>query len=159
VPLSGNIGFTGSEKGTFQTELSYDLVYLAMLKQGREFYDDQNRLRITHSVLWKAGYNISNRLAVDALFSYVAQERRISYQGTENRVHTHRVGDAVLIGKLLLSSMTGPGMEIQLNVVPEIPLYSQVKGVQLTPSFRIQAGIYYRFGGKNQNRQTEGSII
>ena len=32
VPLSGNIGFEGANQGAFQMELSYDLNYLATLK-------------------------------------------------------------------------------------------------------------------------------
>jgi len=40
---------------------------------------------------------------------------------------------------------------IILHLVPEIPLYSKVNGIQLTPTFRMQVGIYYRFGQKKED--------
>jgi hypothetical protein len=42
------------------------------------------------------------------------------------------------------------GPKTIVHVIPEIPLYSRVEGIQLTPTFRIQAGIYHRFGRNNQ---------
>jgi hypothetical protein len=45
----------------------------------------------------------------------------------------------------------GPNTLIQL--VPEIPVKSRVVGIQLTPTFRIQTGIYHTFG----NIKTEES--
>ena len=35
-----------------------------------------------------------------------------------------------------------------LTVIPEIPVYSRVEGIQLTPTFRFQAGLYHSFGDR-----------
>jgi hypothetical protein len=122
VPLSGNIGFQGAAPGAFQMDLSYDLNYLSTLKNGADLYPDENRERITQSFLLKAGYSITNMLAVDALFSYVSQTRNITYQEVVNSVHTRGIGDAVVITKLILSSLSETGTEIQLGAGPKIPL-------------------------------------
>ena len=37
-----------------------------------------------------------------------------------------------------------------IQLAPEIPLVSIVNGIQLTPTFRLQAGIYYTFGRKKE---------
>ena len=121
VPLSGNIGFEGADQGAFQMELSYDLNYLATLKDGSDVYTNETRRRITQSVLLKAGYSITSWMAVDALFSYVNQSRRITYQEAVNDVSTNGIGDAVLIAKFILSSFSKTGTEIQLGAGPKIP--------------------------------------
>jgi len=100
VPLSGNIGFEGSERATLQMELSYDLNYLATLKNGSEVYNDGNRRRLTQSILLKSGYQITNWLAVDALFSYVFQARRIVGHEQSDLVQTNGLGDALLMARL-----------------------------------------------------------
>jgi len=42
-----------------------------------------------------------------------------------------------------------------LHLLPEIPVYSRVNGIQLSPTFRIQAGLYILLTGRqkmeNQN--------
>lgn len=121
VPLSGNIGFDGSERGTLQMELSYDLNYLATLKNGADIYQDETRRRTTQSLLFKTGYSISERWAVDGLFTYVKQGRRITYSGQVNQVQTSGIGDAVVILKYVLSSLADTGTEFQLGAGPKIP--------------------------------------
>jgi hypothetical protein len=122
VPLSGNIGFEGAAKGTLQTEWSYNLNYLATLKNGTEIYEDENRQRITHSFLLKLGYSINNWFAVDALFSYVLQERKIFFNDQVNHENAHGLGDAVLMAKFILSSVSVNGSELQLGLGPKLPL-------------------------------------
>ncbi len=122
VPLSGNIGFSGSSRGTWQFELGYDLNYLSTLKQEREIYEGDSRKRLTHSLLFKTGYSISGRFAVDALFTFVQQDRRVVYEETANLVQTRGIGDAVIIGKMVLSSFAEKGTEFQLGAGPKIPL-------------------------------------
>jgi len=122
VPLSGNIGFEGAARGTLQMELSYDLNYLATLKTGSEIYEDGTRQRITHSFLVKSGYSINRWFAVDALFSYVLQERKITFNEQINQVNTHGLGDAILMAKFILSSLSETGSEFQLGLGPKLPL-------------------------------------
>ena len=124
VPLSGNIGFTGAETGTLQAEVSYDLNYLATLKNGSEVYPEKSRKRITQSLLLKSGYSITRWLAVDALFTYVNQERKVSIQEQTYRVSTRGVGDAVILPKFTLSSISTNGHEIQLGAGLKVPLGS-----------------------------------
>ena len=50
VPLSGNIGFEGSNRGTLQMELGYDLNYISTLKEEAETLEDESRLRTTQSI-------------------------------------------------------------------------------------------------------------
>jgi len=122
VPLSGNIGFEGAESGTLQMELSYDLNYLATLKTGSEIYEDGTRQRTTHSLLVKAGYSIKHWLAIDALFSYVFQGRRITFDDQINQVDTRGLGDAVLMAKFILLNLPEAGSELQLGIGPKLPL-------------------------------------
>ncbi len=42
VPLSGNIGFEGSNRGTLQMELGYDLNYISTLKKEDEWVEKKN---------------------------------------------------------------------------------------------------------------------
>ena len=102
VPLSGNIGFEGADKGAFQLEVSYDLNYLATLKNGSDVYADESRRRITQSVLLKTGYSFNSWLAFDALFSYVGQSRSVTFQGETNHSNTSGIGDAVYITNLVI---------------------------------------------------------
>lgn len=121
VPLSGNIGFEGADQGALQMEISYDLNYLATLKNGSDIYTDESRRRITQSVLLKAGYSLSSWFAFDALFSYVRQGRSVAYQEATNHSNTSGIGDAVFITKFILSRYAESGTEIQLGAGPKIP--------------------------------------
>ena len=122
VPLSGNIGFDGADRGTFQLELSYDLNVLATLKNGAEVYDDEARERITQSVLMKTGYSLTSWMALDAIISYVWQSRTISYQGAVTNDRTNGPGDAVVMAKFVVSRLGENGTEIQLGAGPKIPV-------------------------------------
>jgi len=122
VPLSGNIGFQGAPSGTLQMEFSYDLNFLATLKTGTEIYEDGTRQRITHSFLVKTGYSINRWFAIDALFSYVLQGRKISYNEQIDQVNTHGLGDAILMAKFILSNISESGSEFQLGIGPKLPL-------------------------------------
>lgn len=122
VPLSGNIGFEGAARGTLQLELSYDLNYLSTLKNGSEIYEDEIRQRITHSLLLKSGYSVNDWLAIDALFSYVFQGRRITFDDQISQTNTHGFGDAVLMAKFILSRISDQGSELQLGIGPKLPL-------------------------------------
>ena len=122
VPLSGNIGFEGAARGTLQMELSFDLNYLSTLKNGTKVYEDETRQRVTQSLLLKTGYSINSWFAVDALFSFVFQERKIASYDQINQTNTMGLGDAVLMVKFLLSKISETRTEIQLGMGPKIPL-------------------------------------
>jgi hypothetical protein len=103
-------------------ELSYDLNYLATLKNGSEIYADESRRRITQSILLKSGYQLTPWLAVDALFTYVFQDRRIVVPEGVNQVQTNGLGDALLMARVVLSKISVSGTELQLGLGPKIPL-------------------------------------
>lgn len=144
VPLSGNIGFESSNQGTIQMELSYDLNYLATLKDGSEVYSDESRRRITQSILLKTGYSLNNWLAIDALFSFVNQGRKIFHLEEVNEVKTNGIGDAVVITKFILSRLSSNGTELQLGVGPKIPLgksdLTEDRGITLNADLQPGSG-------------------
>ncbi|MEN8203561.1 MAG: hypothetical protein ABFS28_13275 [Bacteroidota bacterium] len=144
VPLSGNIGFAGNERGTIQMELSYDVNYLATLKNGSEIFTDGTRRRITQSILLKSGYQVTPWLAVDALFTYVFQERRIVLLKQNDLVQTNGLGDALLMARFLLSEISVTGTELQLGLGPKIPLgrsdLSDLRGIALNADLQAGSG-------------------
>ncbi len=144
VPLSGNIGFVGADRGSIQTELSYDLNYLTTLKDGTDVYADENRKRNTHSLLLKGGYSLNKRLAIDALFSYVFQQRKVTFLEGINTVQTHGLGDAVLMLKFIPLRISTSGHELQLGAGPKIPLgksdLSDERGITLNADLQPGSG-------------------
>ena len=96
-------------------EVSYDLNYLATLKNGSDVYVDESRRRITQSLLLKGGYSFNRWLAIDALFSYVYQGRRITYLEESNHTNTHGLGDAVVMAKFILSRISDSGSALHLS--------------------------------------------
>lgn len=144
VPLSGNIGFQGGIQGSLQMELSIDVNYLATLKNGSEVLVDESRLRTTQSILLKSGYNLREWLAIDALFSYVFQARRITFLEQQNQVNTHGVGDAVLLARFILSRISDSGTEVQLGLGPKLPLgrsdLSKQNGIALNADLQPGSG-------------------
>lgn len=179
VPLSGNIGFTGAEKGTLQAEISYDLNYLQTLKNEWEVYPETSRKRVTQSILLKSGYSINSWLSVDALFSYVSQEREITILEETYQVRTSGIGDAVILPKITLARLSQRGYELQLGSGLKVPLgrtdHEDERGIVLNadmqpgsgtwdvitwayyarqfnfrPSLVVSARVLGRFNGKNR---------
>ena len=99
VPVSSNLGMPASEVGVFQGSVNYDLNVLNTLKTGKEILADRNRRRTTHAALLELGYTFSRRWSIDALFSYVRQERNVNNFGTDQFTSTSGIGDATLLAK------------------------------------------------------------
>ena len=144
VPLSGNIGFEGSNRGTLQMELGYDLNYISILKEEAEVLEDESRLRTTQSILWKTGYSITDWMAIDGLFTYVVQRRRTTFEDQVNKVQTNGLGDAVVIVKFLLSRISNNGTELQLGAGPKIPIgkteLTDARGITLNADLQPGSG-------------------
>ncbi len=102
VPISANLGLPPQAGQTLQLNFAYDLNVLETLKEGRTVIEDHSRRRQTHSALLQAGYSFSERWAVDALFSWVRQERLIEQFGREDFTATNGIGDAVFLMKYQL---------------------------------------------------------
>lgn len=102
VPISSNLGLPPEEDGILQVSLRYDLNTLETLKVGTDVLNDDSRNRKTHSALLQLGYSFSERLSVDALFSWVRQERTITQFGNTDFTATNGIGDAVFLLKYKL---------------------------------------------------------
>jgi len=122
VPVASNLGLPPSESGAIQVSLSYDLNVLETLKTGKETLEDDSRSRKTHSGLLELGYSISDRFSVDALFSFIQQERVISQFGSQNVSNTKGIGDAVILFKYKLFATTDNTTVLQIGGGPKAPL-------------------------------------
>jgi len=102
VPISSNIGAFGvTEKGNWQFSINYDLNVLNTLKERSNKLEDNTRKRTTHTGLAQVGYTITDRFALDAMFSLVRQERLIRpiMSQPRNFTSTNGFGDIVLLLK------------------------------------------------------------
>ena len=180
IPLSNNIGLAVSEKGTTQIGLNYDYNNLNTLNNGTTTLDDNARLRITHSVLFNIGYTITNRFAVEGLFTWVNQRRKISQFENENLDQTSGVGDAIILLKYNFPNAIGKNSAINVGIGTKLPLGSTTetndqgiifaadlqpgsnawdiifwslffKSFNFRPSFNISSRITYRGTGTNNS--------
>lgn len=127
IPLSNNVGMSIEEKGTLQFSLNYDYNNLNTLNNGTERLNDNSRLRITHSILFNASYAITNRLAVEGLFTWVNQRRNISQFGNENLDVTSGVGDGLVLVKYNFDKVLGNNSNLELGLGAKIPFGSSTE--------------------------------
>lgn len=127
IPLSNNIGLNTQEKGTFLIGVNYDYNNLNTLNNENEKLDDNARLRITHSALVNVGYSITNNIAVEGLFTWVNQRRKITQFGNENLDQTSGVSDAVLLLKYNFKDLIGDNSNVALGVGTKIPIGSSTE--------------------------------
>lgn len=97
VPISNNIGLEILEKGALLVGVSYDYNKLETLKEGRTVLNDNSRRRITQSVLVNLGYNLTDDWTIEALLSWVNQEREIFSNFGNSINQTKGVGDWILL--------------------------------------------------------------
>ncbi len=97
VPLSNNLGMPGAEAGVLQFSLSYDYNNLNTLRAGWQRLDDKSRERNTHSALLNWSISLSNKIAVEGIFSYLQQERRIVQSVGTDITRASGIGDAVFL--------------------------------------------------------------
>lgn len=119
VPVSSNLGLPSAEGKTLQLNLSYDLNNLNTLKTEREIINDQSRKRTTQSVLLELGYSLTDKLSIDAFFSYVRQERLIN---DDDLTSTNGIGDMVFLLKYQLMNEKENGSNLFLGVGSKIPV-------------------------------------
>ncbi len=178
IPLSNNLGLAITERGTIQIGLNYDYNNLDILKNGTDNLNDNSRLRTTHSVLLNAAYSFSDNLSVEALFTWVNQQRTITQFGNENSDKTDGIGDAVVLMKYDFPLLLGTNSAFNLGLGTKIPLGSTTetnklgillnsdlqpgsnawdiiyysmfsKGINSKPSFNVFSRIIYRNTGTN----------
>jgi len=116
IPLSNNIGLSIQEKGTLQIGVNYDYNNLNTLNNESKKLDDNARLRITHSALVNIGYSITEKIAVEGLFTWVNQRRKITQFGSENLDQTSGIGDAVLLAKYNFKDLIGENSNVALGI-------------------------------------------
>ena len=178
VPLSNNLGLPNEGKGSFSMGLNYDYNNLNTLNAGTETLDDDSRLRITNSVLANFGYAFTDRISLEALFTWVNQKRTISQFGNESLTDTKGIGDAVLLAKYAIPDVLGANSVLNLGLGTKAPLgksnltssegflliadlqpgsgawdalgwLSISKGLSFRPSATISGSFTYRLTGKN----------
>ncbi len=127
IPLSNNIGLSTQKKGTFQIGVNYDYNNLNTLNNEDEKLDDNARLRITHSALINVGYSVTDKIAIEGLFTWVNQRRKITQFGNENLDQTSGIGDAVLLLKYNLKNLIGENSNVALGIGTKIPIGSSTE--------------------------------
>jgi len=146
IPLSNNIGLTPLKKGSFQIGINYDYNNLNTLNFGDEKLDSNARLRITHSILLNANYDITDRLSVESLFTWVNQRRKITQFGNENLEQSSGIGDAVLLLKYNFSNTFGQNSNLNVGVGTKIPLGSTTEknslGIILNPDLQPGSNVW-----------------
>ncbi len=180
IPLSNNVGMSVEEKGTLQLSLNYDYNNLNTLNTGTERLNDNSRLRITHSVLLNASYAITNNLAVEGLFTWVNQRRKISQFGNEVLDQTSGIGDGLFLVKYNSKKLLGKNSTAEIGLGAKIPFGSSTetntqgitlnadlqpgsnawdivyflslsKQTEFRPSLRISGRVIYRNTGTNDS--------
>lgn len=142
IPLSNNLGLLNEGKGNSQLGLNYDLNNLNTLNSGQDKLNDQSRQRITHSVLLNLGYSISDKLSVEALFSWVNQRRAINQFGNTDLQQTSGIGDAVFLLKYDLPNLIGSKSNLSVGAGTKIPLgsFEEVDASGITYIADLQPG-------------------
>jgi len=150
VPLSNNLGLPIDERGIWQFGLNYDYNNLNTLYAGNTKLDDDSRQRITNSVLLSIGYSLTDRFALEALFSWVNQTRTITQFGNENFTETSGIGDAVLLSKYAFPEVLGPKSAINLGLGAKAPLgksdLTNEDGILLTADLQPGSGAWDGLG-------------
>lgn len=178
VPISSNLGLPVSNSKTIQFALSYDLNILNTLKDGSTKLDDEARRRLTHSVLFQAGYTINKKWSSEIFMSWIRQERIINQFGNTNKTIAQGLGDAVILLKYKLHSKNqfnwiigagpkipvGPSDKIDKNNIAlnadlqpgsgswDVIAWTQFsKNIKARPSLTYSGTVSFNLKGKNKN--------
>lgn len=150
VPLSNGLGLPNDGKGIIILGLNYDYNNVNTLNAGTNKLDDNSRQRITNSVLLNIGYSITDKIAVETLFTWVNQTRTISQFGNENFTGTSGIGDAVFLIKYSMPNVLGKYTQFNLGVGVKAPFgKSDIKseqGIQLTADLQPGSGAWDGLG-------------
>ncbi|WP_157487211.1 transporter [Gelidibacter algens] len=150
VPLSSNLGLPNEGKGIIIMGLNYDYNNLNTLNAESSKLDDNSRQRITNSILLNLGYSITDKLAVEALLSWVNQTRTITQFGNEEFTGTSGIGDAVFLVKYSLPNVLGKNTVFNFGLGTKAPFgKSDIKseqGIQLTADLQPGSGAWDGLG-------------
>jgi hypothetical protein len=144
------LGLPNEGKGVWILGLNYDYNNLNTLNAGADKLDDDSRLRITNSVLASLGYAFTDRISVEALFTWVNQTRTITQFGNESLTETTGIGDAVFLAKYAIPDILGERTVLNLGVGTKAPLgksdLTTEEGFQLTADLQPGSGAWDLIG-------------
>lgn len=150
VPLSNSIGLPVTGQGGLLLGLSYDYNYLNTLKNGDVKLDDDTRQRTTQSLLFNVGYTFTRDFSVEALFTYVKQERIISIFGNVNVDGSNGIGDGVLLFKYNFNQLFKKNNILRIGLGTKIPFGATDKksdqGILLAPDLQPGSGAWDLIG-------------
>lgn len=150
VPLSNNIGLPNEGKGIIIIGLNYDYNNLNTLYARSSKLDDESRQRITNSVLLNLGYSLTDKIAVEVLFSWVNQTRNITQFGNENFTSTSGFGDAVFLVKYSMPNVLGKNTLLNVGIGTKAPIGKSDllsdQGIQLTADLQPGSGAWDGIG-------------
>lgn len=145
VPLSNNLGIPNDGKGAFTISLNYDYNNLNTLNFKSTKLDNNNRQRITNSVLLNANYAITDKFAIETLFTWLSQGFVSPFGGQDlNRISG--VGDAVVLAKYSFPELIGKNTLLDLGLGVKAPLGRTDRksdlGIQLTADLQPGSGAW-----------------
>ncbi len=150
IPLSNSIGLPITGKGVLLLGLSYDYNYLNTLKNGDDKLDDNSRTRTTQSLLFNVGYTFTRDFSVEALFTYVKQERIIDIFGNVNVDGSNGIGDGVLLFKYNFNRLFKKNNILRIGLGTKIPFGATDKksdqGILLNPDLQPGSGAWDLIG-------------
>ena len=150
IPLSNSIGLPTMGKGVILLGLNYDYNYLNTLKNEDVTLDDNARLRTTQSLLFNIGYTFTRDFSVEALFTYVKQERVITQFGNKNVDGSNGIGDGVLLFKYNFNRLFKKNNILRLGLGTKIPIGATDKtsenGILLNPDLQPGSGAWDLIG-------------
>jgi len=131
-----------AQAGTLQLNLSYDYNKLNNLKVGSQSLDDKSRLRLTHASLLNWSLNLSNKIAIEGILSYLIQERRINQVIGKDLARTQGFGDALLLVNIQLYSNTLKTSQLRTAFGIKAPLgsYNERNDIGLIYNAELQPG-------------------
>jgi hypothetical protein len=125
VPVSNNIGFENKGKSILQFGLSYDLNELSTLLNEDQELMDNLRKRRTQTLLIRSGYSLTKRLSIEAMFSFVKQDRKIyTNQGNTDQESSLGIGDPVLLTSYQIFRKP---LDFSIGLGVQVPLGSYTK--------------------------------
>lgn len=120
TPLTGNLGIRDIDSNTIYFQISYDYNFLNDLYNGTNKLMDDSRERVTQTILLQTVYPFSDKFSVNALFTYVGQERTIFSEIGTNITRTNGLGDVVLLGQYTVLSNLKRSLVIAAG--PKLPV-------------------------------------
>jgi hypothetical protein len=107
TPMLGSLETSTTIRNNLQLNLTYNYNTLQSVFEGSENINDNNRERITNSLLLETNYGLTDNLTITGLFSFINQRRIVSSSiGSENILSSSGIGDMLVLFKYAIISQT-----------------------------------------------------